>query len=150
MKTLICIDNHSYSAANYEMITHINSYLNDYLEEIAFASLDQTVPFIDINTAIYQPNEMDSFKDGVIIASNIDNAKSILGCVNNSHKVLYLYDLDWMFARYTYDNLYAICSNPNLKIIVRTKHHVSPLKNLCNREPDVIEKFNLEKIWNLL
>lgn len=151
MKTLICIDNKSYSQCNYDVITKVNKYVENSIEEISFSTLDQTVPFVDINTAVFHPCEMDSFNNGVIIATSISNAKIILSCANSSKKVLYLYDLDWMFQFFEYDELYDILSNKNLKIIARDEDHVSPIKNLCNREPDaIINSFDLEKIWNLL
>lgn len=150
MKTIICIDNPSYSAFNFEVITNINTYVADYLDEISLCSLDQSMPFGNINTAIFTPNEMDSFNGGVIIAGNIKNAERILSCANNSKKVLYLYDLDWMFELYDYDYLYSILNHKDLRIFARNQSHVHPIRTLSNREPDVINNFDLEKIWNLL
>lgn len=151
MKTLICIENESYSQFNYDAIKEVNSYIDNSIDEISFVALDKTNPFMSINTAVYTPNELDSFNNGLIIFGNIKMAKDILKCNNKSQKILYLYDLNWMFEQYMYDYLYEILTDPQLKVIIRNESYVQPLKNLCNREPDgIINNFDLEKIWNLL
>lgn len=151
MKTLICIENLSYSAFNYECIKNVNSYVEENTDEISFCSMDQTFPFMDINSAIYHPNEIDCFNNGVIITSKIDIAKHIVKATNSSQKILYLYDIEWMFNLSSYDDIYEVLSNKTLKIFARSEDHVRPIKNLSNREPDaIINNFNLEKIWNLL
>lgn len=151
MKTLLCVNNISYSQLNLHVFDYINKYNSNSCEDISIVSIDQTIPFMDINTSIFTISSLDYFYDGAIIAFTIDNAKKILSSKNNSHKVLFLYDLDWMFNIIEYDDLYEILSNKKLKLIVRHESHVGPVKNLSNREPDaIIENFSLEKIWNLL
>lgn len=151
MKTLILIENESYSQFNYEAIKSANTCIKNSIDDVAFVALDKTAPFMDINTAIFQPNEMDSYNNGLIITSDIRNIEAILSCANNSQKMLYLYDLNWMFESYTYDYLYDNLTSKDLKIILRSESYIKPLKNLCHREPDgIINNFDLEKIWNLL
>lgn len=151
MKTLICLENLSYSAFNYEVGNEVNKCVLQSIDEICLTVFDETMPFMNMNTAVFRPNEMDSFYDGIMISHRIDHAKSILGCANNSRKVLYLYDLDWMFQTMFYHDIYNILTNEDLFLILRSKDYVCPIKNLCNREPDAImQKFNLEKIWNSL
>ena len=143
MKTAICLENLSYSYFSKELISEINKYVIESTDEICLVTFDETMPFANINTAVFTPSELDSFYDGVIISHKISHAMSILGCSNNSKKVLYLYDLDWM--------LEPMMFNENLILILRSEDHVSPIKNLCNREPDaIIKNFSLEKIWNSL
>jgi hypothetical protein len=151
MKTMICLENMSFASFSNEVIDEINNYTEKSNEELCIASFDETMPFRNINTAVFSPNEIDSFKDGLIICSNLKIANSILGCANNSKKVLYLYDLDWMFQPMLYDQVYKILNSPDLLLILRSEDHLSPVNNISNREPDaIINKFNLEKIWNLL
>jgi hypothetical protein len=151
MKTMICFDHLSYSQFNYEVITEINNVVLDSAEEICICSMDQTYPFINAHTAIFAPSEMDSFNNGLIISHTLKNAKSILSCANNSQKLLYLYDLDWMFQPILYDDIYETLTNTNLKLILRSSDYIQPIKILCNREPDaIVERFKLEDIWNSL
>jgi hypothetical protein len=145
------MQNLSYSSFNYEIVKEVNDMVKNCIDEICIANFDETMPFAQIDTAILPPSEIDSFNNGVIIAGHIDIAHAITGCANNSYKLLYMYDLEWMFKLSDYGYLYDILSNSDLKIVLRSKDHISPFYNLTKREPDsVIEKFNLEKIWNLL
>jgi hypothetical protein len=151
MKTAICLENLSYSYFSKELISEINKYVIDSTDEICLVTFDETTPFANVNTAVFTPSELDSFHNGVIISHKISHAMSILGCSNNSKKVLYLYDLDWMFEPMIFNDLYNVLTDENLILILRSEDHVSPIKNLCNREPDAIVKnFSLEKIWNSL
>jgi hypothetical protein len=151
MKTMICFDNMAYCHFNYEAVDSINKCVLDSNEEISIVALDSTVHFMDVNTAIYHAAELDSFNNGIIIAHTIKNCKEILSCSNNSKKLLYLYDLDWMYEKMSYDEIYDVLNDENLILVLRSESHVKPVKNLCGREPNAIMgNFELEKIWNLL
>ena len=151
MKTMICIDNLSYCSFNYDVINEVNKKVKECIDEICICNFDETMPFADIDTAVFTPSEIDSFNNGVIIAGGIDIVKSIFGCANSSKKLLYLYDLEWMFKLNSYEYFYDILSQKELTIVLRSEDHIYPFKNLVNREPDaIIQKFDLEKIWNLL
>lgn len=151
MKTAICLENLSYSAFSKEAISEINSHVTNSIDEVCLVTFDETMPFANVNAAVFAPNELDSFHNGVIISYKINHAMSILGCSNNSKKVLYLYDLDWMIEPMMYNDVYDVLTDRNLNLILRSEDHVYPIKNLCNREPDAIVKnFSLEKIWNSL
>jgi len=151
MKTLICLENLSYSSFNYEAITEVNKHVTDSNNEICLMKFDETMPFMDVNTAVFHPNELDSFHDGVIITHKLEHGIASLRCANNSKKVLYLYDLDWLFEPMFYNDLHKGLSDKELILILRSEDHVYPIKNLCNREPDaIISSFNLEEIWNSL
>lgn len=151
MKTMICFDHLSYSQFNYEVINEVNKVVLECSDEICICSMDQTYPFLNVNTAIFAPSEMDSFNDGLIISHTLKSAEAILSCANKSQKLLYLYDLDWMFQPIIYDDIYRILTNESLKLVLRSDEHIEPIKTLCDREPNaVVEKFKLEDIWNLL
>jgi len=151
MKTMICLEHTAYSQYNYEIVNEVNGYVVENKDEVSICAMDQTMHFMNIDTAIFHASELDSFNNGVIIAGTINNAQEILSCANDSKKVLYLYDLDWMYDPFSYDNLYDTLTDENLTIVLRSEDHVKPLMNLCGRKPNaVIDNFKLEKIWNLL
>ena len=151
MKTMICLDNLSYSEFNHFAMLDINNTVLDSNEEISISALDQSFPLMNINTAVFPPVEMDSFNDGVLLVNTIENAQYILGCSNNSKKVLYLYDLDWMFKPLLYDDVYDVLTNKDLTIILRSEDYIQPIKNLCGITFDkIMNRFTLEGLWNLL
>jgi hypothetical protein len=85
------------------------------------------------------------------VATNILNANQILTAHGSSRKVLYLWDVDWMFTPYNYEWLYDILSNEKLEVIVRSETHREAVLNLCGKEPiGILQKFKLEQLWNLL
>lgn len=151
MKTLICLENISYSEFNNQAIEYVNEYTKTSIEEVSFCSLDETFPFKSINTAVFKPIELDSFYDGIVIANSIQSMNIVMHSPTNSKKILYLQDLDWMFEQMLYNDVYSILSDKDIILISRSEEHISPIKNISHRRPDaIIEKFNLEKIWNLL
>lgn len=151
MKTLICLENMSYSQFNNEVVDCVNAFTKNSINEISIASLDETLTYKYANTAIFKPSEIDSFYDGLIIGGNIYTMNLIKGSANNSKRLLYLYDLNWMFQQMYYNDVYNTLSDPSIILVTRSSHYTKPIKNISKREPDaVIEKFNLEKIWNLL
>ena len=151
MKTMVCLENMSYSQFSHEAIQSVNSFVASSSEEICFVSFDQTMPFMNIDTAVFSTLEMDSFNDGIIIAYTIKGAELILGCTNNSKKILYLYDLDWMFQPMSYYDMYDVLSNENLILILRSEDHKQALNAICKKEPlAIMNSFNLEEVWNLL
>lgn len=148
---MICVDNLAYSYANYELFSSINKIVDKSIEEISIVPLDVAAPFMKINTAIYNVAELGSFKNGVLVASSIFNAEKILECASNAKKVLYLYDLDWMFNIISFDVLYDVLNNPNLTVILRSESFTKPLKAICGEKKyNIMPKFNLETLWNSL
>lgn len=151
MKTMVCTDHLAYSCSNYELFDSINKTVDKNITEISIVPLDISSKVMPINTAIHSVVEMGSFKDGILVCSTIKNAEMILGCATNSRKVLYLYDLDWMFETYMYGDLYDILTNEDLEIIIRSQDFIQPLQKLCNPKiSGVLPQFNLEKLWTLL
>ena len=151
MKTLICLENMSYSQFNNEVIDYVNSFVKNSINEISIASLDETINFKYANTAIFKPGEIDSFDNGLIIGGNIYTMNLIRGSANNSKKLLYLYDLNWMYQPMYYNDVYSVLSDPSIMLISRSLHYIQPIKNISNRRQDaIIEKLDLEKLWNLL
>lgn len=151
MKTMICLENLSYSQFNYEAMIEVNKFCTKSSEEVCFATMDQTMPFMNVQTAVFAPYDMDSFHNGVMVAHTLNLADRVLGCANNSKKVLYLYDLDWMFRPMFYDDIYRILNEPSLKLIVRSEDHAKIIERISSRKAhSIVKNFNLEDIWNSL
>lgn len=151
MKTNICLQHTGYSQFNTEAIDYVNNMTDHTPDDISFSCYNPSPDFTEIKCAVFSPNVLDSFYDGVVIASNISHANDILGCSTNSIKVLYLYELSWMFKMTTYDLIYQTLNDKNLHIILRSDTYKKPILDIgCKRPITVIEKFSLEEIWNSL
>mgnify|MGYP003153377773 CR=1 FL=1 len=151
MKTNICLSHTGYSQFNQEAIDCVNNMVDTTLDDISFSCYNPSPDFTEIKCAVFSPNVLDSFCDGVVITSNISHANDVLGCSTNAIKVLYLYDLTWMFKPTAYDLTYKTLNDKNLHIILRSDTYKKPILDIgCKRPITVIEKFSLEEIWNLL
>lgn len=151
MKTMICTDSLGYSQENYEAFSNINDVVDRSLEEVSVVPVDVSNECIKLKTAVHNMVELGSFNDGALIAMNIRNAKRILNCPNNSTKVLYLFNLEWMFKEFLYEDLYSVFTNKDLTIVVRSEDYIDPLKKGFGVTPiAVLEEFDLEKLWNSL
>jgi len=151
MKTMIFLDNTGFSQANRELFKSIERITSSTLEEISVTSADITNEFIHVNTAIVNPEEVHSFCDGVLIGTTINNAAKVVGSAASSRKVLYLYDLDWMFTELNYEFMHSLLTDERLTVFLRSEDHVTRFYRLCGRLPHgILESFELEKLWNLL
>lgn len=151
MKTMILLDHTGFSEQSYEIIKEVNLVVADSLQEVSIVVNDVSTKIMEVNTAVNNIAEIGCFQDGILIATNILNAAQILSAKTSARKVLYLWDLDWVFASYNYEWLYDIVADKRLEIIVRSEEHAKALKTLCGKEPvGILEQFKLEKLWNLL
>lgn len=151
MKTNICLYHTGYSQFNQEAIDCVNSMTPDRLDDISITCYNPSPDFIDIKCAVFAPNVLDSFTDGIIITNNINHANDVLGCATNAIKILYLYELNWMFKPLSYDLVYDTLNNERLKIILRSPTYEKSMLNVgCKRPMTILEKFSLEEIWNSL
>lgn len=145
------MDHTGFSEHNYYIIQNINNIVGNSLHEISIAVNDVTSKVIEPHTAVNNIAEIGCFQNGALISTNILNADQILSASTSSTKVLYLWDVDWMYLNYNYEWLYDTLTNKNLHIIVRSESHKKALLNLCDKQPlGVLQDFKLESIWNLL
>ena len=151
MKTMICLDHLAYSYQNYELFNSINETVKDSLEEICLVPFNASRLFMNINTAVYNVGEMGSFNNGLLITNSIKHVKKLLSCPSDTIKALYLYDLEWLFEPFDFEELYNMLTDEDLKLIVRSEDFIEPLKCVTDRVPDaIVPDFKLEKIWNSL
>ena len=151
MKTMVVVDNLGYSLANYELFKNIDNLIKKKNEEISLVPVDMSNKVVDFTIPVHNMVTMGNFNNGILISSTIRNAKRIISTPNKSMKVLYLYDLDWMFLSMNYSFIKEVLCNEDLKLIVRSENHNEFLLKAFDVKPiGVVEKYDLEKIWNLL
>jgi hypothetical protein len=151
MKTMILLDHTGFSEENYEIIKEVNNFVIDSLEEISIVVNDISTKMMEVNTAVSNIAEIGCFHDGVLITTNILNARQALSAHTSSRKLLYLWDIDWVHEVFNYEWLYDTLSDDRIEVIVRSEEHKKALKNLCGKEPlGVLQNFKLEQLWNLL
>lgn len=151
MRTMILLDHVGFSEQSYEIIKEVNLTVEDSTEEISIVVNDVSTKIMEVNTAVNNIAEIGCFQDGALIATSVLNASQILSACTSARKILYLWDLDWVFMPFNYSWLYDTLNDDRLEIIVRSEQHAKALKTLCGKEPvGILEQFKLEKLWNLL
>lgn len=148
MKFMFVVDHLAYNQSNYAIFNEINRMSSDV--NAAIVPLNASNKMMDVNAAIMNVSEISEFSDGVMIATTIEQAAEILSAANNSIKVLYLWDLDWMFNLVDYEYLYDVLNDPKLNIFVRSATHADAVLEISQSCITIQPDFNLEKIWNSL
>lgn len=87
--------------------------------------------------------------NGILIATNLLNAYSLIKMNTPAKKIFYVWDLEWLRGNMNFLHNSSIYNNPNLTIICRSQNHAEALENYCNRKVDrIISDFNLREIIN--
>lgn len=151
MRTIILTDNLGFSESNYEIFVELNKIINNTPYEVAISYFDLSNTLIPLDVPVVNVAELSSFSNGLMVATTVKGAAEILSCVNNSRKLLFLWDIDWAFDLYDFEWLYDVITNPKLEVICRSSTHKDLITKMFGRSVlDVQQDFKLEKIWNLL
>jgi hypothetical protein len=76
---------------------------------------------------------------GMIVTTNVENTRMINRIANRKRikLVFYVWDLEWLrLNKQSYLYNYETYNMPDV-LVVRSKEHVGPLHNYCNRQPIV-------------
>lgn len=149
MKTMVVMPHLSFCQRSYQVITALNEFVANDITEVSVCTINSGPKATQTNFAVMNPTEIDSFYDGVLIATTLECAKEILEASNNSKKVLYLFDIEWLNKPFDYELTVDTLSNKRLTVITRSQSHKKLLENM-GIESNVVREFNLEKIWSSL
>lgn len=104
-------------------------------------------PCLHANCSVMNVNEIWHF-NGFLIATDIESAILLSKVVNESKKVFYVFDLEWLRRGKNnfFYNMQAFRS-PDMKLIVRSSDYIYPVENYTNRNIDrYIPYFNIKNI----
>ncbi len=150
MKTLVITEHLGFSEKNYIIFSEINKIVSSSLEDVSVAPADLSNKLMDLNFAVLNVSELSSFQNGLIIGTTVNHAVEMASVYNSSKKLIYLWELDWLFNNYDYEKVYDALTNKKIQLITRSQEHRKAVKILCGRESYVLQEFELEKIWTLL
>ena len=104
-------------------------------------------PCLPVRCATICINELMSFS-GTLITTNIRNTMTAASLVNRKQVklIFYVWDLEWLRPGKN-DYLYNLQAYNDVDVLIaRHTEHIAPIKNYSNREPIMIEDFDLEEI----
>ena len=150
MKTLVITEHLGFSEKNYIIFSEINKIVSSSLDDVSVAPIDLSNKLMDLNFAVLNVSELSSFQNGLIIGTTVNHAIEMASVYTSSKKLIYLWELDWLFNNYDYEKVYDALANKKIQLITRSEEHRKAVKILCGRESSVLQEFELEKIWTLL
>jgi hypothetical protein len=85
--------------------------------------------------------------DGLLIATNLNNAEMVMKCISPSKKIFYVWELEWLRGKQDFER--NVATYRRLPLVARSDDHAKAIFNYCN-EPvtSVIPLFNIGEIIN--
>lgn len=126
----------AYFATKYvnELVENSNVEPTIFYENVA-------VPYVKPLCATTCFNEAYSY-NGLIITTTLSQAAAVLKFPNNSHRILYWWDLEWLRQRLDYMAALNIVRSQHA-VFTRGESYATAIGNFANIPVGVIEDFNL-------
>lgn len=87
--------------------------------------------------------------DSPVIANDIESANILQSCPCPTRKILYIWDLEWIYdVEFTFNKYYSIYNS--FEIIVRSQTHYNLFQKVWRKPDYLIEDFNYEQIRDIL
>jgi len=112
------------------------------------ASVFYERPAIPVTPTLFSCRNISFFSDyqGIVFATKLQDANTLLQTHNNSVKCLYLWDIDWLTSPVNYRPACDILHNRKLHLVARSVSHAKIIYNFCNRKCDaIIDNWNLDQ-----
>lgn len=129
----------------FEAINFANTVNSTDLYSVSFFCYELINPVIDVMGAVDMIDNLTLVRD-LVIVTDIQTCKILPEC-RATHKVLYLYDLEWLRKPSDYIENIKILKN-NL-VITRSKEYADIIHNYCGVSAYVVENFNIAGIANV-
>ena len=147
MKIMVIIDHLAFSDRAFSVLKEINDIVEKSLDEVSICCLNLSNKVIRPECAVFNPSEIACFYDGLMISTSIETAKLACKSKNNSKHMLYLWDIDFLFSSYDYNTVYDLFNSQ--LVVVKSEEHRKIINNLFNVATVVMDRLNLEELWNL-
>ncbi len=143
----ILLNDFSQNDTAFWSIYHANKYKGN-ADIIGFYSIIGR-PYMTPQFALMHAAEVYSF-DGAVVATNLAAARKLLSCPSPSHKLFYLWDLEWLRQPFDYSQLSEVYKNESLILVARTDEHAKIIRNCWDRDAAVVENMDIEQILKVI
>lgn len=141
----LILPNLSASQLAFEFINQANKVSFEGKYECILFPMSITTQCIKPLVAVMNMSEIYNF-NGILIATNLYSASHIANLKNNSRKLFYIWDLEWLRGKLNFIENIQIYANPKLELICRSEDHAKIINNYCNRMPKVVENCDINKM----
>lgn len=146
MKTGILLDHTAFTPLNYLVISEVNRYVGENVDDVIIYCQNVSNRIMEPHCAVIDTSEVPVQTDGCIVAFDLSGAQNLRRAFTPATKVLFLWNLEWLYHSGDFNTIYDILTDPNIKVVVRTDMHARVVENMTNTTPAVLEEFNLEKL----
>lgn len=137
------------SQLNFLTIKYLNGLSSKHGIDCSIFYEQCTPIFASLKFGIYNISEIAHAK-GLIIATNLNQASYLTDLTNNTTKIFYVWDLEFLRHSKNFLDNVKIYRNKSIRLITRNNDYAKILENYCNRPVDaVIDQFNLVDIINI-
>lgn len=146
MKIMTVVGDMAFSEKNYSIMSEINRETSLNAREASICYLNASSKVVPTNFATFNPSEIGTFKNGMLIATCLDSLISVQKSAMNNIKVLYLWDLSLIQNNFMYSHVYDTLKE--FKIVIRSEEYKKIIDRLFDTNCFVGD-FKLEELWNL-
>lgn len=150
MKIAVLLEDTNMSDLNYHVMTELNNRIGSK-HDVFVLTNNVSSKVIKPDFAVMNISNINNVFDGVIIATSLSTARILNKTVTNSRKILFLYQLEWLYSVFDYEEVFGVLNSDDLAIIARSHNHKKLLKQTFNVDvASIVSEFDLEEIWNSL
>lgn len=143
----IILNHLSFSELNYRVISEINRYVQTTTDGISILCDNISNRLIEPSCAVVDTALAPSITEGVLIAFDLSGALTLRRAYCPAKKLLFVWNLEWIYGNLGYNTLYETLTDKNIKLITRNEAYARVIENLVGRKPEyLLEEFTMEKI----
>lgn len=144
MKLAAIVDDLTPAQSSFYLIKNFNKLNGPYCFYQNVSGLSIPANFTILNIA-YLPHF-----SGIVIATSLYTAITLLKAPINSKNFLYVWDMDWIRMGINYEDTLKILRDENIELIARSDIHKTIIEDYCNREVhSIIDDWNHKQIEEL-
>jgi len=147
----ILVDDLRLSQSNYHLIHSLNNIISkrkDY--DVAVFLRNFAAPPVTPMFGVFQTRESYTYQ-GVLIATNLDSAKTLIDISACLGKYFYLQNLEWtLYKKFAHKTLSDIYNNGELELIVRSMPHHNIVRTCWKTPHKLIKDWDSDSLIQLV
>lgn len=137
----IMVNSLDLSQKSFYIVKHLNNTVDQDCQFSPIVFYKEYAKGIDVNRFCTLLEKECWGYDGVVLATSLETAETLLHCPCPVKKLFYVWDLDWLYNTYTYPYLQAIYQS-DLELIARNKYHATVLEKCWKKPRYLMDNFD--------
>lgn len=150
MKIAAIVDNLGPSQKSFYLIKEFNKACSNISLCLSGFFVRSAIPVVPIMFSCKSVSFLSGFH-GAAISTTIKEADMLLKSSNNSRKIFYMWDAEWLIYPKNFDEISSVLLDNRLDIVCRSDSHAKLLENFCNKSPiGIVDNWNIDQILGIL